>query len=505
MASTPNSTMITVDYSLFIQHDADGRAIRELGKAEAKHTAAAGDLDDARKRLERLEAHLDKTAKKEEKLRDEVKQCKSGIVKSHTALQPQTWFKGGVKAKVADREAELAKTETHMSECRAEEKMLRGHIPQLEREEAATAADEKRKHELEAERTALFEAAVSTAPTEALKALEAQEAHAVGTLKGEQGLVATLTEVSRLCDEARCHLDQSGQLMASAQGLNRAQMVGNFLDGPGPGFDAMEGVEMMGQMARNMQMRKAQAECERGANLLAQAFNMIPPEVRDRYPTIAAELGVVEVPLLRQNGFGNLILEVGMGDLGDLFAGMNAGAKIRQNLMMITDSAAIAGQQHDLVEVLLASLARDVESAKAALQAVRRSIASEKATIFRGLRAEYGAPEDPDELVQRQRELRQERLQQHRQQQQAAATGIPLAVQPPAAGAIQMAVLVNGVAMPVAMGDNGVAVPIQMAPPPPHAYYQNNVERQPVPVPPVQVNRVRHQLYYYDDGICAIM
>jgi len=263
--------------------------------------------------------------------------------------------------------------------------------------------------------------------------------------------------------------------------MNRAQMVGNLFDGPGGGFDAMEGMEMMGQAMRNARMRQAQVAAERGAALLAQAFSLVPAAVRSRYPGVASSLGAVEVPLLRQNGMGNLFLEVAGGDLGDLLGGMGAGAKIRQNLGMIEDAAATAEAQHAAVQALLASLARDAAAAKAALHETARAVAIEKAAIFRGLRAAHGVPEDPDAATS--------------EQLPPIPEAVPIAIQPPAA-AVQIAV-------PVAADQLHGAAAVPLA-----QHYPCGTEdaRAPVwPQQPVSVVHVRRHGRYYEDDGCVVM
>jgi len=239
---------ITIDAQLFIKYDDNGREIRALSGVSRRHAAAVDECDKTAQRLASAKQYLGKAAQDEAKLRKHIEQGKRHPIYSHTLLQPQTWFKGGVKSRLASREQALALTEQKEQACRKKEEELKARMPLLKKAERTLDADEQRRDELEAERTALYEAAVSAAPTAALKSLQSREARARFELKSEEALAQTLASVSRLCDEARGCLGGPGQ-----EQENRHHEGGGGCPSPcgaSGGCDRSPQIELGGQLGR---------------------------------------------------------------------------------------------------------------------------------------------------------------------------------------------------------------------------------------------------------------
>jgi len=72
---------------------------------------------------------------------------------------------------------------------------------------------------------------------------------------------------------------------------------------------------------RNNLMQEAQAQAQRGGEILASALAQVPPPARERYPGLCQGLGDVYIPTLEQMGLGSAMMEVFGGDLMDAMAG----------------------------------------------------------------------------------------------------------------------------------------------------------------------------------------
>ena len=136
---------ITIDAQLFIKYDDNGREIRALSGVSRRHAAAVDECDKTAQRLASAKQYLGKAAQDEAKLRKHIEQGKRPPIYSHTLLQPQTWFKGGVKSRLASREQALALTEQKEQACRKKEEELKARMPLLKKAERTLDADEQRR------------------------------------------------------------------------------------------------------------------------------------------------------------------------------------------------------------------------------------------------------------------------------------------------------------------------------------------------------------------------
>jgi len=450
-----------VDAPYFATYDDRIAQVKALAGAEADLAAAKRKLSEATSAEKRAEGARKGNEKAVAKLKSRIEQAENSCFFSCC----------GGEAKVERLQALLDAEEGKAgalvdSEGRLEEKL------EVLTAEVRTAEElVARKAALVSESSSMFESAVQSHPSEKMLYLQRAAADCRANVDFEAANTAALENVGRMCVTARGAYLAAIRALDAAQSTNRGAQFNNVLGGRNGGLELMENIQ---QMKRNNLMQEAQAQAQRGGEILASALAQVPPPARERYPGLCQGvgrrpsgqkhpppppswtrdcpmlgLGDVYIPTLEQMGLGSAMMEVFGGDLMDAMAGMRAGQKIRHGLDALQRCEAVVAQQEGLLRALLEALRRDGNAAAAKLAGVQQELAAEKETIWEALREAVGAPPPKGEGGRRSYAVAQTQAEAHK----AAAT-------------LQQAVRASKVAVPVAtpVSNLSVAVPVGASP-----------------------------------------
>mmetsp|Transcript_8442 Transcript_8442/g.27269 ORF Transcript_8442/g.27269 Transcript_8442/m.27269 type:complete len:464 (+) Transcript_8442:79-1470(+) len=425
-----------VDAPYFATYDDRIAQVKALAGAEADLAAAKRKLSEATSAEKRAEGARKGNEKAVAKLKSRIEQaenscffsCCGGEAKVER-LQAQLDAEEGKAGALVDSEGRLEeKLEVLTAEVRTAEELV------------------ARKAALVSESSSMFESAVQSHPSEKMLYLQRAAADCRANVDFEAANTAALENVGRMCVTARGAYLAAIRALDAAQSTNRGAQFNNVLGGRNGGLELMENIQ---QMKRNNLMQEAQAQAQRGGEILASALAQVPPPARERYPGLCQGLGDVYIPTLEQMGLGSAMMEVFGGDLMDAMAGMRAGQKIRHGLDALQRCEAVVAQQEGLLRALLEALRRDGNAAAAKLAGVQQELAAEKETIWEALREAVGAPPPKGEGGRRSYAVAQTQAEAHK----AAAT-------------LQQAVRASKVAVPVAtpVSNLSVAVPVGASP-----------------------------------------
>mmetsp|Transcript_8441 Transcript_8441/g.27263 ORF Transcript_8441/g.27263 Transcript_8441/m.27263 type:complete len:464 (+) Transcript_8441:79-1470(+) len=425
-----------VDAPYFATYDDRIAQVKALAGAEADLAAAKRKLSEATSAEKRAEGARKGNEKAVAKLKSRIEQaenscffsCCGGEAKVER-LQAQLYAEEGKAGALVDSEGRLEeKLEVLTAEVRTAEELV------------------ARKAALVSESSSMFESAVQSHPSEKMLYLQRAAADCRANVDFEAANTAALENVGRMCVTARGAYLAAIRALDAAQSTNRGAQFNNVLGGRNGGLELMENIQ---QMKRNNLMQEAQAQAQRGGEILASALAQVPPPARERYPGLCQGLGDVYIPTLEQMGLGSAMMEVFGGDLMDAMAGMRAGQKIRHGLDALQRCEAVVAQQEGLLRALLEALRRDGNAAAAKLAGVQQELAAEKETIWEALREAVGAPPPKGEGGRRSYAVAQTQAEAHK----AAAT-------------LQQAVRASKVAVPVAtpVSNLSVAVPVGASP-----------------------------------------
>jgi len=297
-----------VDAPYFATYDDRIAQVKALAGAEADLAAAKRKLSEATSAEKRAEGARKGNEKAVAKLKSRIEQaenscffsCCGGEAKVER-LQAQLDAEEGKAGALVDSEGRLEeKLEVLTAEVRTAEELV------------------ARKAALVSESSSMFESAVQSHPSEKMLYLQRAAADCRANVDFEAANTAALENVGRMCVTARGAYLAAIRALDAAQSTNRGAQFNNVLGGRNGGLELMENIQ---QMKRNNLMQEAQAQAQRGGEILASALAQVPPPARERYPGLCQGLGDVYIPTLEQMGLGSAMMEVFGGDLMDAMAG----------------------------------------------------------------------------------------------------------------------------------------------------------------------------------------
>jgi len=404
-------------------------------------------------------------------LRRRIEECETSCCFGTTALQPQTWCSGGVPAKIARLQERLEYVEGAEGKLVSKEQSLEEKLAAAERKVAQLSNTAAHKASLITQATNMFEAAVRTSPTPTLASLEANAAQWRANLEFERTNAAQLEQVKKMCGAARGEYYGAMRALQAASQTNQGAQLNNLIGGRNGGMELMENMQ---QMQRNRLMEEAQQRAAHGAQVLQQAFSLIPAAAVQRYPHLTGQLGQVSMPSIDQMGFGGRAVEIFGGDFADAMVGMAAQRKIMQGIQALGQCEQVVASQEAMVVALLAAMSQDAAKASASLETTNGQVFVEKTRIFNELRARFGMVQATVVQAQTFKQANEVTAAEH-----FAATGMQNAFRNSQRQAVAATVGVQPVAAQP-------AVPMQPAMPQPYAqpYAQPGMQMQPVAAQP---------------------
>ena len=349
------------------------------GGAELK--AALGAVERQNKK------HTEKLAQR----RALIELCQTSWFYGVTALQPQTWLRGGVAGKVARQEAKLESEEAESPSMQTKESQLKRQVGQHEKEVEQLESAEAQKDGVHAQCERMFDEATAGAPTATYQQLAASKTQAVQAAEAQKETVRAMEEAAKKFEEAVAEYGKaSSEMNRAAQENGDAQHANSTL---AKGLDEQQ---------RDRFVNTARGHANAGAAALTQAAGMIPAAARSRHPEkvptghaqpnglssgvaqAACQPGVASGMASMLGGLGAF---AGNGGLGDMLVGGGINAQLQE----IAQSKANAGQQLGQAQALLSACKQDVAAAAASASHVEAQLRGEKQQIFNSLREQAGA------------------------------------------------------------------------------------------------------------------
>lgn len=372
-----------MDKQFFARFDAIGAEANSLSYADSSLASTSQQLRSVRQAESSAEGARIRNQKEQERRKRKIERCENHWFYSSTALQPSLWCRGGVEGRIERQKEKLARDAQSAPSLAAKEQALESQIANLEAQQAQLQSAVARLRSLESESEAMFDSAVGAAPTPQLRSLQSSAAQWSQALAGERETASRLQHALQGCAQARGLYMSAIQAMHAAGQTNQSAQLNNILD-------ASEMLEHMQQDHRDNLMHEAQQQAAMAANVLTTALSSVPAAATSKYPHLCSGLGQVALPQLQQTGAGTAMLEIFGGDFGDAVAGSQAGSMINRNLHILGECERLTARQEGMVNALLHTVRQDVANAGATLQQINGSIASEKQSIFRSLRAKAG-------------------------------------------------------------------------------------------------------------------
>mmetsp|Transcript_17495 Transcript_17495/g.34394 ORF Transcript_17495/g.34394 Transcript_17495/m.34394 type:complete len:492 (-) Transcript_17495:100-1575(-) len=296
-----------------------------------------------------------------------------------------------------NRQEKVQRLTKMVEDIKVSEEQLVGDKHQRESELKKAQEELQRLRGIEANRDALrserqdtFDKVVaSTAPTPRLQQIRANISAQTSALQAEQSLLTQVNEVLSLVRQAQQLYAQSMQMLQRAANANQTAQVTNIV-GFGDRRGGMEFFETMNQLERDQLINNSQRPAEQAYQLISQAWQMFPQEVRRRYPSMTAQIGHVPLPKLRGAHFGNtLAAGFVFGDIGDAINNGMATGKIRENMGILQQCNMIVDQQVALVVALRNTINMDVDKMSGNLDALDQQQAQEREFIFANVRSRF--------------------------------------------------------------------------------------------------------------------
>ena len=388
-----------------------------------QQTSIASALSQADRQLSHARTHLPKVVEKLHKVKHEresfdlklhkyekrIRNNENGegihFLSRFTLAQPQTWFTGGVRAKVMKLKGKLqVASKRHMtlrnseSGLEDEQRDLANKLPSLE-----NAAQKK---QLACDRAVeIFVNQVQAHSSARMAQLEQLAQQWLSAVQYERKNSHLLERVLVDIRAARLAYAEAGSLLRNAFGLNQSAQFTNLINpyggfGYGYGYGYGGGLELyetLQEQQRNALIHQASTQARKGGAALLSAFSHIPDAARQRYPQLCAGLGEVHVPDIEEVGLGEQLGNLFGGFAVDYIVNQQVMQKIQVSLQRLGEVEAIAQHQESLVDALLAAIRRDGSAAATQLRTVDEQLWNEKVHIFNQLRVANGLPQSSPE------------------------------------------------------------------------------------------------------------
>jgi len=244
------------------------------------------------------------------------------------------------------------------------------------------------KAQLSSKRNQMYEQAVtSVPPTARLQQIDMNTQSQLGNLQLEQGILQQVDSCMNLVQRSLELYNRSMQMLQQAAQANQTAQVVNT-------FDMMDGrrggpqyFETMNQAQRDRLINESQGPAVQAYQVISQAWQVFPDAARQRYPSMAAQIGHAPLPQLRGANFGNTLM-TGMvfGDIGDMVNNNRATGKIQENMGIISQCIQIMTQQMSYVQALRNAIATNVSQMEGQVNTLNHQRKEERDQIFENVK-----------------------------------------------------------------------------------------------------------------------
>jgi hypothetical protein len=203
-------------------------------------------------------------------------------------------------------------------------------------------------------------------------------------LASEQSLMQRIDGVINQLRQGQQLYTRSLQMLDQAKRDNQTAQVVNIMDRDrGPDY-----FERMKQAQRDRLINESQGPAVQAYSVMEAAWASFPQEARQRYPTLAAQLGRTPMPQLRGANFGNAIMAGAfMGNVGDYMNNARSRRKIEENMGILRQCMQIVEQQVQAVGALRNAIATNIAQMEGQVRALTSQRSDERNQIFENVRA----------------------------------------------------------------------------------------------------------------------
>mmetsp|Transcript_30546 Transcript_30546/g.48912 ORF Transcript_30546/g.48912 Transcript_30546/m.48912 type:complete len:396 (+) Transcript_30546:962-2149(+) len=239
-----------------------------------------------------------------------------------------------------------------------------------------------------AERNDMYERAVSTCPSPRLQQIQSNIAAQTQAKGQEANLLQRVNNVVQMLNQGQGMYNEAMRMLQEAHNLNQnAQMITQFerIEDEEE-RRRLERAERDRQMRRDRLINEAQGPANQAYMLISNAWSQFPPEARQRYPTLAMQIGQTPLVQLKSASQGETMMMDMLGNFGETINNSMSERKIRENMDVVRQCQEILRQQTGLVQALVAAIGASVAQMDGQLHTLEAQKKEEKDNIFVHLR-----------------------------------------------------------------------------------------------------------------------